>query len=126
MDLEFKKVITWMDWATIIFSFFAMFGVFYNIYKSKKQLEKITIYFVVESSGKRILIDKNLTRKDCKRSEIQGVLRTKLVKGKTFYEVDYIGEDRYFENIYDIQTGKADSLDIYLKDDELEQFGISL
>jgi hypothetical protein len=124
--MDFKNIITWMDWATIIFSFFTMFGVFYNIYKNKKQLEKITIYFVVESSGKRILIDENLTRKDCKRSEIQGVLRTKLVKGKIHYEVDYIGEDRYFENIYDIQTGKADSLDIYLKDDELEQFGISL
>jgi hypothetical protein len=125
MNTSFKDIITWMDWVTIVFSFITMFGVLYNLYKNKKQMEKITILFVIESNNKEIVLDKNLIRRDCQRSEIQGVLRTKLIKGRSYYSIDYIGTDDYFKNIFDIQTAKADVLKIYLKDDELEQFGIS-
>ncbi len=34
--MEFSKIITWMDWATIIFAFGAMFGTFYNIWQRRK------------------------------------------------------------------------------------------
>ena len=121
-----KSTITWMDWITIIFSFITMLGVVYNYFRNRKQLDKIIIIFKIISTNKELIIDKNLTRKDCQRSEIQGILRTKLIKGFKIYEIDYIGDNKYFENIYNIQIAKEDKLIIELKDDELKQFGIKL
>jgi hypothetical protein len=122
--MEFKQVITWMDIATIIFSFLTMLFVGYNFVKNRKQFDKIEIIFKVLSTKQEITIDKNLTRKDCKRSEIQGILRTKLTKEARTYNINYIGTDEYFENIYQIQIAKSDYLYIELGDDELSQFGL--
>jgi len=119
-----KQVVSLMDVVTIVFSFITMLFVIYSFIKSRKQLDKISMVFQIKSNNKEIEIDKNLTRKDCTRSEIQGVLRTKLQKGFPIYEIDYIGEEKYFENIYNIQTAKSDKLFIQLKDNELEQFGL--
>jgi len=99
-----------------------------NIYieaqNKAKELVQIQIILIIKSTKQEIIIDKNLTRKDCQRSEIQGILRTKLIKGRNFYDIDYIGTDSYFENIYQIQIAKEDKLKIYLEDDELKQFGL--
>ncbi len=120
-----KQIVTWMDWITIIFSFITMLLVIYNFLKNRKQLDKIIIAFKIISSNRYIEIDKNLTRKDCQRSEVQGILRTKLSKGYSYYEIDYIGKEEYFENIYQIQIGKSNRLIIELQNDELKQFGLS-
>lgn len=122
--MEINQAINWMDKVTIVFSFLTMVGVFWNLWKKTKQMEKIKIYFIKERTKEKVLIDENLARKDCLRSEIQGILRTKLQKGFPRYEIDYVGTDKYFENIYKIQAEKSDELLIYLKDDELQQFGI--
>jgi len=122
--MEFKKIMTWLDYVTIVFSIITMIGVFWNIFRNKRQFDKIKIVFIIKSNNKEILIDKNLIRRDCKRSEIQGILRNKLIKGKTTYDIEYLKSDKYFENIYRIQTVKSDILKIYLEDDELEPFGL--
>lgn len=121
---DFIQVITWLDWITIIFSTVTMFGVFYNFYQNRKQLEKVGVYFNLISNNKEYPIDTSLTRKDCQRSEVQGILRTKLIKGKSFYEIDYLSNKKYVEQIFNIQNSKSDKLTIFLQDDELEQFGL--
>ncbi len=121
----FKEVITWMDWATIVVSFFAMFFAGKNWLNDRKKLEKVEVYFNLISNNKEFAVDTNLTRKDCQRSEVQGILRTKLIKGKSFYEIDYLSNKKYVEQIFDIQNSKSNKLTIYLQDDELEQFGLT-
>lgn len=124
MGNEFIKIMTWLDYVTIIFSTITMLGVFWNIVRNKRQFDKIKIFFIIKSNNKEILIDKNLIRRDCKRSEIQGILRNKLIKGEKVYDIEYLKSDDYFENIYQVQTIKSDVLKIYLEDDELKPFGL--
>lgn len=124
MGNEFIKIMTWLDYVTIIFSTITMLGVFWNIVRNKRQFDKIKIFFIIKSNNKEILIDKNLIRRDCKRSEIQGILRNKLIKGEKVYDIEYLKSDDYFVNIYQVQTIKSDVLKIYLEDDELKPFGL--
>ena len=128
----FKDIIDWFGsntWSFIdgAITIITLIIVAYNFLKAKKekelQLTKILIIFKL-SNGNEILVDKNLPRKDISRSEIQGVLRTKLKKGIKAYDIEYLKTDKYFENIYDIQAGKKDKLVILLNDDELEQFDL--
>jgi len=119
----FTTIITYLDYVTIVFAFVIMILTILNFLRERKQLNKISILFLVE--GKEIIVDDNLTRKDCQRSEIQGVLRTKLKKGKNFYDVAFLKEKAYFENIYKIQKAKEDRLVIMLTADEFEQFEIA-
>ena len=116
----FEKIITYLDYVTIVFAFVIMILTFLNFLREKKQLEKITIVFLLEDE--EMVVDDNLTRKDCQRSEIQGILRTKLKKEKNFYDIDFLKNRDYFENIYEIQKAKKDKLVIRLSNDEFEQF----
>lgn len=101
-----------------------LFLVFYSWKQNQKQMQKVGIYFNLISNDKEIPVDTNLTRKDCQRSEVQGILRTKLKKGKSFYEIDYLSNIKYVEQIFAIQHSESNKLVIYLQDDELEQFGL--
>jgi len=121
---EIEQVITWMDYATIIFAFIAMFGTGLNWWNRKKQLQKVKIYFNLINNNKEYPVDTNLTRKDCQRSEIQGILRTKLIKSETSYKIKYLSNKEYVEQIFNIQNSKSDKLTIYLQEDELKQFGL--
>lgn len=127
MDLNISKVkdiieiaISYMDQITIIFAFIIMILTILNYIRAGREFDRIKIFFQV--GDRKILIDDNLTRKDCKRSEIQGVFRTKLKKEKTFYDIDFLKKREYFKNIYQIQKGKKDTLTIYVTPQELEQF----
>lgn len=118
----FEVIITYLDYVTILFAFVIMILTILNFLRERKQLEKIEIVFLVED--KEIVVDDNLTRKDCQRSEIQGILRTKLRKERSFYDIDFLRDREYFENIYRIQKAKSDKLVIKLSMDEVEQFEI--
>lgn len=118
----FTQIMSYLDNVTIVFAFVIMILTILNFIRERKQLEKITIVFLVENE--EMVVDDNLTRKDCQRSEIQGVLRTKLKKNKTFYDIDFLKNRDYFENIYEIQKAKKDKLVIKLSSDEFEQFEI--
>jgi len=119
---DFDAMIRFMDKVTIVVSFITLFFVVKDYFKNKKQLEKIQIVF--SHNNKEMLVDNNLLRKDCQRSEIQGILRTKLKKGIKQYEIDHIGTNEYFDNLYKVQIGHIDKLKISLEDDELEQFSL--
>jgi hypothetical protein len=116
----FKEIIGYLDNVTIVFACVIMVLTILNFIRDRRQLEKIKIVFLLEK--REILVDENLTRKDCQRSEIQGVLRTKLKKEIKFYDIDFLKENKYFENIYQIQKAKEDKLIIKVSQSELEQF----
>lgn len=118
-----ETIIGYMDQITIVFAFIIMILTILNFIRVRRELDKVKILFKV--GDKEYLTDDNLTRKDCRRSEIQGVLRTKLKKDRNFYEIDFLKKRDYFENIYEIQKGKKDTLTIYLTPQELEQFDIT-
>lgn len=116
-------VITWMDKVTIVFAAITMITVIYNLFQNRKQLNKIKIYFRINAlNNKYILVDENLTRKDLRRSEIQGILANQLIKGEARYNINYLANDKYFEEIVNVQNGKNNFLIIDLIEDEIGQF----
>jgi hypothetical protein len=110
--------------VSILLTLLTLFTVIKNYFYNKKQLQVVEVYFNLISNNREVPVDIYLSRKDCRRSEVQGILRTKLIKGRTFYEVDYLANKKYVEQIFLIQTAKSNKLTIYLQDDELSQFGL--
>ena len=99
----FIIVIDIMDKITILVAFITLFFVIRNWLNNRKQLKAIKIYFFIKYLDKKILIDDKLTRKDARRSEIQGVLGNKLIKGVPRYDIDYLSNESYFNNVFEIQ-----------------------
>lgn len=116
--MEFNKIITWLDWVTIIFSTVTMIGVFWNLLQSRKQKEKIKIYFDVE--GVDYLLDLDMPRKHISRSEIQGVLSAFQNVPNQRYSIDYLSDINFLDDIYKIQNNKLDELKIIVSNTELK------
>lgn len=112
--MEFEKVITWMDWATIIFSFFAMFFAFRNWWNNKKQTKPIQI--IIDKNGQREVLPFELIRKNFNRSEIFGILGA-FDKDSKFC-ISYTSSKDFFQQISDIQESKKNEIIIYLKDSD--------
>lgn len=113
---NFEQVITWMDWLTIIFAFFAMLGTGMNFLNNRKQLKKIPIFFNTKK------LNLNITRKDFSRQELQGILGILMKNMENKYHVEYLSSIEYLDEIYKIQKCDKDSLSIKISDKELEQF----
>jgi hypothetical protein len=113
-------------WIDAFITLGTLAGVWYNYKQNKKQkklnLEKIDIKFYIKKLNKEILIKSYLIRKFFSRQEIQGVLANQLIKGVTRYDIDYLSNDKYFEDTYKIQTGGLSQLIINIEDDEIGQF----
>ena len=120
----FTVIIGYLDYVTIVFAFVIMILTILNFIRDRKQLEKIKIVFLCDN--REIIVDDNLTRKDCQRGEIQGVLRTKLKKEIKVYDIDFLKNRKYLENIYQIQKAQEDKLIIKVDKEELEQFDIEV
>jgi hypothetical protein len=97
-----------------------LIAVIVNIYINAKnkevELEKIPIYF----NEKKLNLD--ITRKDFTRQELQGILGILRKNMKIQYEVEYLSEIAYLDDIYKIQKSKMDKLVIKITEKELEQF----
>lgn len=113
-------------WIDAFITLGTLAGVWYNYKQNEKQkklnLEKIDINFYIKKLNKEILIKSYLIRKFFSRQEIQGVLANQLIKGVTRYDIEYLSNDRYFEDTYKIQTGDLSQLIIEIEDDEIGQF----
>lgn len=112
----FEEIIKYLDYATIIFAFLAMFGAFYNIYNFKKRLEKVDIYF----NDKKLAIP--LIRKECTRGEIQGLLAMFRKNMGINFHIEFMGSVEYLDLIMDIQKNKSNKLIIKLIEEEIGQF----
>ena len=118
--MEFERIITWLDWVTIIFSTITMVIVIWNLFQSRKQKEKVKIFFDVE--GVDYLLNLDVTRRQISRSEIQGILSAFQKDIKSRYSIDYLSDISFLDDIFLIQQNKLDSLVIKLNNDEFEQF----
>lgn len=113
-------VIDILDKITIVFGFVTMLAVFYNQYR---QNQKIQIYFLLD--GKEIFLDNiSIIRKHITRSEILGMLGVIQKNSKERYNIDYLSESKFFEDLYEIQRGGSQKLVIKVSADEFEQFDI--
>jgi hypothetical protein len=126
METDFQQVITWMDWATIIFAFFAMFGTGFNWWNTKKQHkqenEKIKIIFDV--GGVDYILDLDMPRKHISRSEIQGILAAFQNDIKARYSIDYLSDLTFLDDIFKVQQNEISCLRIVLSENEFSQFNI--
>ncbi|MFA7090827.1 MAG: hypothetical protein WC149_03125 [Arcobacteraceae bacterium] len=119
--MEFEKVITWMDWVTIIFSFVTMIFVVINFFRNKKQQDSIELCFVVDND-KEFCIPTYIMRKYLTRAEVSGLLGFFQKNSKDRHNIKYLSSEQYLKDIYDIQSGKKNKLLIRVTNDELEQF----
>lgn len=110
--MEFEKVITWMDWITIVFSFLAMFFAFKNWWNNKKQLKLIQI--IIDRNGEKVKLPFEIMRKNLTRSEVFGILGAFDKDSK--FDIKYTSSRDFFRQVSDVQEAKKDEIIIYLKD----------
>jgi len=119
-----KDTIQWMDWITVVFSFGAMFVSGINWWNDKKQkqleLEKIKIYFFIEETKQKYLLDLDIARKDIARAEIQGVLSAFQKIPSQRYSISYLSDIKFLDDIYKIQNNKENRLHIKITQKEFD------
>lgn len=115
--------IDWLDKVTIIFSFITMIFVAYKWWQDRKQGEKVTISFSL--NGREICLENiSIIRRHITRSEILGMLGVIQKNSKERYNIDYLSDARFFEDLYAVQKGKLNKLVIDVTGDEIEQFNV--
>ncbi|MGD9596463.1 hypothetical protein [Wolinella succinogenes] len=109
-----------LDKITIVFAFVTMIGVIYNHFR---QNQKIQIYFLL--GGKEIFLENlSIIRRHITRSEILGMLGVIQKNSKERYNIEYLSEAKFFEDLYELQKGGSKKLLIKVTADELEQFSV--
>jgi len=117
---------TWLKvWGALDVSFAVAMGViaFLAYWEFIKAEEEIKIYFDVEGA----LHDTGLSllRRDCTRSEINGILTMPLKDGLRFHELRYMKNRELLQTLQAIQKGKENRLVMPMSAKEFEQFEIA-
>ena len=87
-----------------------------------KSEDVIKIYFRV--NNQLIYTNLSILRKDCKRSEILGILGMIQKDGKSRFDIKSLKNPKILNEFQNIQKGKSDKLVIDLLQDELKIFHI--
>lgn len=112
-----------IDWIDKIISLVTVLFVIYKWWQDRKQDEKIAISFSL--NGQEILLENiSIIRRHITRSEILGILGVIQKNSKERYNIDYLSDVRFFEDLYKIQKGTLNKLVIVVTDNELEQFNL--
>jgi len=85
-----------------------------------KAEDEVKIYFEVEGELKDTGL--SLLRRDCTRSEINGILTMPLKDGVRFHELSYMKNRELLQELHGIQKGKKDRLVMPMSAVEFEQF----
>lgn len=86
--------------------------------------DKIVIYFQTQTTT--VLLENiSIIRKHITRSEVLGILGVVQKNSKERYNIAYLSQTRFFDDLYEIQIGKSDKLIMEITDEELEQFDIT-
>ena len=101
--------------ATVWFTFFTMLLMIFNTYRLIKRMNKIEIFF----NDKELAIP--MLRKECTRSEIQGVLGV-FTKDMQRYNIEFMGTIEYLNRLTSVQNNRSNRLVIDISEKELEQF----
>lgn len=116
------STISILDKITIVFATITMVTVLWNWFKNRKSNDKIVIYFQTQTTT--VLLENiSIIRKHITRSEVLGILGVVQKNSKERYNIAYLSQTRFFDDLYEIQIGKSDKLVIEITDEELEQFG---
>lgn len=118
------STISILDKITIIFATITMVTVLWNWFKNIKSNDKIVIYFQTQTTT--VLLENiSIIRKHITRSEVLGILGVVQKNSKERYNIAYLSQTRFFNDLYEIQIGKSNKLVIEITDEELEQFDVS-
>ncbi|MDQ1245543.1 MAG: hypothetical protein QG565_1884 [Campylobacterota bacterium] len=118
------STISILDKITIVFATITMVTVLWNWFKNRKSNDKIVIYFQTQTTT--VLLENiSIIRKHITRSEVLGILGVVQKNSKERYNIAYLSQTRFFDDLYEIQIGKSDKLVIEITDKELEQFDVS-
>ncbi|MCZ6158078.1 hypothetical protein [Campylobacter ureolyticus] len=104
----FTTIITYLDYITIIFAFFAMMASGYNFFARRKELKEIEIYIVID--GVKKLIPIKIARKNVTREEIKGIM-SDFDKDHN-YTINYLKSSKFMNDIFLVQKGKKNDLTI--------------
>ncbi|WP_281529796.1 hypothetical protein [Campylobacter hominis] len=104
----FTTIITYLDYITIIFAFFAMMASGYNFFARRKELKEIEIYIVID--GVKKLIPIKIARKNVTRAEIKGIM-SDFDKDHN-YTINYLKSSKFMNDIFLVQKGKKNDLTI--------------
>ncbi|MDK9694593.1 MAG: hypothetical protein OEL19_10180 [Sulfurimonas sp.] len=118
------STISILDKITIVFATITMVTVLWSWFKNRKSNDKIAIHFKTQTIT--VLLENiSIIRKHITRSEVLGILGVVQKNSKERYNIAYLSQARFFDDLYEIQIGKSDKLVIEITDEELEQFGVS-
>jgi len=111
-------------WGALDVSFAVSMGIiaFMAYLEFIKAEDEIEIYFEVEDVLHNTGL--SLLRKDCTRSEINGILTMPLKEGVRFHELKYMKNRELLQELQAIQKGKKDRLVMPMSSVEFEQFEI--
>ena len=114
----------WTLWSSIDVSFAVSLGIMaFMAYKELiKSEDEIEIH--LEVPNRVINTRLSLLRKDCTRSEIQGVLGMIQKDSSKRYNVSYMKQRAFLQKLHQIQKGNDKRLIIYLSDQEVLQFDV--
>jgi hypothetical protein len=110
--MEFVQVITYMDYATIIFAFLAMFFSGKNFWNNRKLSKYIPLY--IDKCGEMEFLGIEIMRKDFTRSELLGILRALEKSGR--FDILYTSTKDFYTQLKDVQEARKNEFIIYLKD----------
>lgn len=116
---------SWLKlWGALDVSFAVSMGIiaFMAYLEFIKAEDEIKIYFEVE--GKQHDTRLSLLRKDCTRSEVNGILTMPLKSEHHFHKLEYMKNRDLLQDLQAIQKGKKDRLVMPMSAVEFEQFEI--
>ena len=114
---------SWLKlWGALDVSFAVSMGViaFFAYLEFIRAEDEIKIYFDVEGELKDTRL--SLLRKDCTRSEINGILTMPLKDGVRFHDLKYMKNRELLQDLHAIQKGKNDRFVMPMSAVEFEQF----
>jgi len=93
-----------------------------NKRKEKLQNQEIKIFFIIDNKKK----DTKLTiiRKHFTRSEVLGIVGILQKDISKRFNIEYMKNKKFLDDVIDIQQGKKDEIDIQVTNEELEQFSV--
>lgn len=113
-----------LDKITIVFATITMITVLWNWFKNRKSNDRIKICF--QTQAKTFMLENiSIIRKHITRSEVLGILGVVQKDSSKRFNIAYLSQTCFFDDLYEIQIGKSDKLIIEITDEELEQFGIN-
>ena len=114
---------SWLKlWGALDVSFAVAMGViaFMAYWEFIRAEDEIKIYFEVEGELKDTGL--SLLRRDCTRSEINGIMTMPLRDGVRFHDLKYMKNRELLQDLHAIQKGKKDKFVMPMSAVEFEQF----